>query len=162
MEAEFGGGLLIGGNTMKRIVPILLVILLGTVGVCASAETPSIDISAMETSALMELYEQIHTELNARINASNIIGSGTYDAGTDIASGRYRFTCTVKGSKDDLAGTIEIAKWDAEQEKYDFWNGEYYGIRNPGEVVIFTIQAGERLRITNLTGTIEPYGMVTQ
>lgn len=84
---------------MKRFLFVLLVIMLCIP--CASAE--SVDVSAMTTEDLMNLYREIQIELASRIGLSetNQIGQGIYAVGKDIKAGTFSFTCLESGEYDD-------------------------------------------------------------
>ena len=78
----------------KRAVLTLLALVLLLSYMAAYADI-NFDISALSDTELIELQEEVLSEMKNR-GINNAIRSGTYTVGRDIKAGKYHFDCLAK------------------------------------------------------------------
>ena len=114
-----------------------------------TATSPAIDLSSLSLEDLLQLHNDVRTEINNRLylQDNTLIGRADYLVGRDIKPGTYLFTVvdSDKGKSGDIWNQIII---------YDS-DGEVFYVENfsqVGSTKVFALSDGQELSIAGCTG----------
>jgi hypothetical protein len=129
---------------MKRLAALFLIMIMTALTVNVWAD--SLDLSAYDDTALVELLEQVQQEVTDRhIEKTAELQSGKYIGGRDVPSGTYIWTCMATG-EDWGNVTVYTLDENGNHDKQSVWqvvsapeNGEEQ------ESFLITLNEGDEL-----------------
>lgn len=139
---------------MKKIVCVMLFIILMLTSICFG-EVP--DLSGLSRDELLEVISLAEAQLEVLEgeNAAGWLPRGRYFIGTDIRSGKYRFTST-----NTIGFGPSVTIYKVAQDGFSMDETIWEAIVSKGETVVFTLPENTCLSVSNCEGVLEEYKSV--
>lgn len=136
----------------KGIKRLLVALLIVAIAIPVFASTAGIDLTTMSLEELIQLRNDVDTEISSRISSNNdTMYQGAYVAGKDIAIGRYTFTA-LETSYLELFDTNDNFK--SYRKDYKEEDRAYYNQMKEGDVVTLNLEEGQVVNISRGSGLV--------